>query len=248
MKKFGLIGFPLGHSFSKKYFEDKFVKLGRNDCSYDLFPMQTLSGFKEWIYAQQELSGLNVTIPHKIEIIKHLNLLDNSASAVGAVNTIKITYNNSTPFLCGYNTDVFGFRQSIKPFLASHHHKALIFGSGGSSKAVQFVLEEIGVECYFVSRNSENENHFHYHEINEHLLRSFHLLINCTPLGMSPNISASPLTKYDGIGPAHLVYDLVYNPMETEFLRNCKLKGAQTVNGLTMLHQQADKAWSIWKE
>lgn len=246
MKKFGLIGHPLSHSFSKKYFEDKFQSKGIKDCTYELFPMETLNNLNEWINGNSDLVGFNVTIPHKIAILPFLNEIDAAAKAIGAVNTVKVNRNGTDIQLKGYNTDAFGFKQSIKPFLASHHHKALIFGTGGSSKAVQFVLEEIGVECFFVSRQSNNEMYFPPSEVNEHLLRSFHLIINCTPLGMFPNINSSPLSQYNGIGQAHLVYDLVYNPEETLLMKECKAKGATVLNGLSMLHLQADKAWEIW--
>ena len=169
---------------------------------------------------------------------------------IGAVNCIKISEGK----LIGYNTDAFGFRQSIKPFLESHHERALILGTGGASKAVEYVLKEIGIDCYFVTRNkSTNEqpttnNQFTYDEVNEHMLHAFKLIVNATPLGMYPNVDACPDIPYQFLSPTHLLYDLVYNPAETEFLKRGKAKGAATVNGYSMLQHQAEEAWRIWNK
>ena len=255
---YGLIGYPLTHSFSKKYFTKKFEKENISGCSYELFPIQSIQEFPQLIKNNSGLRGLNVTIPYKESIIPFLNELDETAKAVGAVNCIKIINSNNsansghpTPHLKGFNTDVFGFRQSIKPFLENHHERALILGTGGASKAVHHVLKEIGIDCYFVTRDKskiKTEKTFDYNELNEYVLSAFKLIVNTTPVGMFPNADDAPEIPYDLITPSHLLYDLIYNPIETVFLRRGKEKGALTVNGLSMLHQQAEEAWRIWNK
>lgn len=269
MKQYGLLGYPLSHSFSKKYFTEKFEKEKINDCEYNLFPIEKIELLPQLIKEQTSLCGLNVTIPYKESIISFLNELDETAKTVGAVNCIKIlSQTNVTPSmshrafcdgadisrcegqkLIGFNTDVFGFRQSIKPFLESHHERALILGTGGAAKAFQFVLSQIGIDCYFVTRNKskvKGQKVFDYHELNEYIIDSFKLIINCSPVGMFPNINEAPQLPYHFITSSHLLYDLNYNPAETEFLKRGKSHGASIVNGLSMLHQQAEEAWRIW--
>lgn len=249
MRLFGLIGYPLSHSFSKKYFTEKFVK-EKIEASYELFPLKEISEIKELLKNNPGLRGLNVTIPYKETVIPYLTELDETAKAVGAVNCIRIEIPNpKSPILNlkGYNTDVFGFRQSIKPFLESRHEKALILGTGGGSKAVANVLKEIGIECFFVSRNkSDKTNYLIYDEVNEHVINACKLIVNTTPLGMFPDENTYPNIPYEYISSQHFLYDLVYNPVETEFLKRGKVKGALTMNGLSMLHLQAEKAWEIW--
>jgi len=249
-KLFGLIGFPLSHSFSKKYFEEKFTKDNLNDCKYNLYPLESLELFPTLISNNLSLKGLNVTIPYKETIIPYLTTLDETAKQVGAVNCIKINQlPDYTHELIGYNTDVFGFRQSIKPFLESKHNRALILGTGGSAKAVEYVLKEIGIDCYFITRNKTKEsvqNSFSYDELNENIISAFKLIINATPVGMFPNVNIAPDLPYQYITKEHLLYDLIYNPAETEFIKQGKLKGASTVNGLSMLYQQAEESWRIW--
>jgi shikimate dehydrogenase len=258
VRYFGLIGYPLTHSFSRNYFSEKFSREGITDASYELFPLEDLSAFANLLQKTPELTGLNVTIPYKEAIIPLLQELDETAGAVGAVNTIllkKRIGTNTTPFLTGYNTDVFGFRQSIKPFLESRHERALILGTGGASKAVAYVLGNIGVDCYFVSREKnalspevQNSKHFVYHEINEYVMRHFPLIINTTPVGMYPSVEDCPPLPYDCITPSHFLFDLIYNPAETRFLAEGRKRGALTLNGLSMLQQQAEKAWEIWNK
>ena len=246
-KLYGLIGYPLTHSFSKKYFTEKFEKESISDSDYNLFPIQTIDQFPQLIKDNPRLCGLNVTIPYKESIIPFLNELDETAKAVGAVNCIKI----ESEKLKGYNTDVFGFRQSIKPFLENHHERALILGTGGASKAVHYVLKEIGIDCYFVTRRKAADSTnkiFSYEELNENMMNAFKLIVNTTPVGMFPDINQAPQIPYQFISSSHLLYDLVYNPTETEFLKHGKEKGALTVNGLSMLHQQAEEAWRIWNK
>ncbi|MGZ4118699.1 MAG: shikimate dehydrogenase family protein [Bacteroidia bacterium] len=264
-KLYGLIGYPLTHSFSKKYFTEKFEKENIADSTYELFPIVSIDLLPQLIKDNPNLRGLNVTIPYKESVIPFLDELDETAKIVGAVNCIKMepglpagqTGNKDQKSrLTGFNTDVFGFRQSIKPFLENHHERALIMGTGGASKAVEFVLKEIGIDCYFVSRDKnevsgiryQDKKIFSYDELNEYVLNAFKLIVNTTPVGMFPNINEAPQLPYDLISPSHLLYDLVYNPAETEFLKRGKEKGALIVNGLSMLHQQAEEAWRIWNK
>ena len=245
-KSYGLIGYPLTHSFSKKYFNDKFEKQNITDSEYNLYPIEDIALLPQLIKNNPSLAGLNVTIPYKETVIPFLNELDPVAKAIGAVNCIKIEAGKLT----GYNTDAFGFRQSIKPFLESQHERALILGTGGASKAVNYILKEIGIDCYFVTREKDHKmpNTFSYDELNEYIISSFKLIINTTPVGMHPNMNDAPPLLYGSVGKGHLLYDLVYNPIETEFLKRGKEHGASVVNGLSMLHQQADEAWRIWNK
>lgn len=248
---YGLIGYPLSHSFSKKYFTEKFEKENISDSEYHAFPIEKIELLPQLIKDNPSLRGLSVTIPYKESVIPFLDELDATAKKIGAVNCIKITNTTThsqlpTPHFKGYNTDAFGFRQSIKPFLESQHERALILGTGGASKAVEYVLKEIGINCFFVTRNKTAENQFTYDEVNENMLNAFKLIINATPLGMFPNVDACPAIPYQYLSPSHLLYDLVYNPTETEFLKQGKLKGASIVNGFSMLQHQAEEAWRIW--
>jgi shikimate dehydrogenase len=251
MRQFGLIGYPLSHSFSKKYFTDKFEKEHILDANYELYPLQSVSDLPELIRNSTGLIGLNVTIPHKESVIPYLTELDETANAVGAVNTIRISNEGGKLELKGFNTDAFGFRQSIKPFLESHHERALILGTGGASKAVAYVLKEIGVDIYFVTRRQDaggrrQEKIFSYKELNEHIIRHFPLIVNTTPLGTYPNVDEAPDIPYAFLTDKHFLYDLIYNPEVTRFMAEGRKRGAQTINGLSMLQQQAEKAWEIW--
>ncbi len=251
-RKFGLIGLPLSHSFSKNYFTEKFHKENIPNCEYNLYPLENINQLQSLIAETPNLCGLNVTIPYKETVIPLLHELDVTAKAVGAVNCIKV--NSSSQQLIGYNTDVFGFKQSIKPFLETQHERALILGTGGAAKAVAYVLKDIGIDYYFVKRSNslvskteqQLNNVFTYQELTEYIINSFKLIINTTPVGMYPNIGNSPEIPYQFISTSHLLYDLVYNPIETEFLKKAKYQGASAVNGLSMLHQQAEAAWRIW--
>ncbi len=255
---YGLIGYPLSHSFSKKYFSEKFEKENITHCEYRAFPIEKIDMLPQLIKDHPALKGLSVTIPYKETVIPFLDELDETAKAVGAVNCIKITNNSPNsahppdsyrdPHLKGYNTDVFGFRQSIKPFLESQHERALILGTGGASKAVHHVLKEIGINCSFLSRKKTGENQFEYEEVNDHMIKAFKLIVNATPLGMYPNVDSCPQIPYEFISQSHLLFDLIYNPAETEFLKRGKINGAATVNGYSMLQQQAEEAWRIWNK
>ena len=242
----GLIGKSLSHSFSKSYLEEKFIKENKSDFVYSNFDLENLDNFHN-IVLKNKLSGLNVTKPYKESIIPFLDELDMTAKEIGAVNCIKVSWENDQPFLKGYNTDYYGFAQSIKPFLEPMHQKALILGTGGASKAVAFALKNVGVDFYYVtSGEKKGSNYLHYSELNEYVLNAFKLIVNCTPLGMYPKIEACPDIPFQYITPDHLLYDLIYNPQETLFLQKGKAQGAVTINGLNMLKLQADKAWEIW--
>jgi shikimate dehydrogenase len=196
------------------------------------------------------LIGLNVTTPYKEKVISFLDELDEEAKKIGAVNCILISRKDGNLKLKGFNTDLFGFRQSIKPFLESQHERALILGSGGAAKAVKYTLEKIGVPCWIVSRKNNRtpgENFFQYEELNENILRQFKLIVNASPVGTFPNSEEFPQLPYDGIEAGHLLYDLVYNPSETVFLKKGKERNAVCMNGLSMLYHQADEAFRIWQ-
>lgn len=245
---FGLIGKSLSHSFSKSYFDAKFLAEKKTNHSYTNFDLQNLDSFLALI-AEQNLSGLNVTKPYKELVIPYLNELDNIAKEIGAVNCIHISQKDNKPYLKGYNTDYYGFAQSIKPFMEPSHQKALILGTGGASKAVYYALKNVGVDVYFVTTGAKKaENYFHYIDLNEYVLSAFKLIVNCTPLGLYPAIENCPDIPYQYLTSEHLMYDLIYNPEETLFLKKGKAQGAVTINGLNMLKLQADKAWEIWNQ
>ncbi|MES2763061.1 MAG: shikimate dehydrogenase [Bacteroidota bacterium] len=242
----GLIGRSLSHSFSKSYLEEKFINENRSGFQYTNFDLDNLDRFPE-IVLKHRLSGLNVTKPYKESIIPYLNELDATAKEIGAVNCVKITWENNVPFLKGYNTDYYGFAQSIKPFLEPIHQKALILGTGGASKAIAYALKNVGVDFYYVTTGEKKAaNFFYYSELNEYVLNAFKLIVNCTPLGMYPKADVCPEIPFEFVSSDHLLYDLIYNPEETLFLQKGKSQGAVTINGLNMLKLQADKAWEIW--
>jgi shikimate dehydrogenase len=242
MINFGLIGKSLSHSFSRSYFEKKFIENELNDHFYKNFELETIEQFSN-VLKTQNFKGLNVTNPYKESIIPFLDELSIEAKEIGAVNCINIV-NGKT---IGYNTDAYGFGQSIKPFLDTTHGRALILGTGGASKAVAYSLKKIGVEVFFAtSSNKKNTNTFFYDEINEGMMSAFKLIINTTPLGLYPNINQAPALPFHLFTDKHLAYDLIYNPEQTLFLKQAKEKGAVTINGLSMLHLQAQKSWEIW--
>lgn len=242
MINFGLIGRSLSHSFSKTYFEKKFKELGLKDHAYLNFELQTIEEFKN-VLKTENLKGLNVTNPYKEDIIPFLDELSVEAKEIGAVNCIKIE-NGKT---IGYNTDTYGFGQSIKPFLDTTHERALILGTGGACKAVAYSLKKIGTEVFYATTSSKkNVTTFFYSEINDRMMDAFKLIINTTPLGLFPNVNEAPALPYHLFTDKHLAYDLIYNPEQTLFLKQAKEKGAVTINGLSMLHLQAEKSWEIW--
>jgi shikimate dehydrogenase len=243
MKLYGLIGYPLGHSFSKKYFEDKFAKEGLKDCRFELFPLKNIEAFKELIAEEKSLHGIAVTIPYKEAVMQLLNEIDPAAQAIGAVNCIQF----SAGKLKGYNTDVIGFEQSLLPLLKPHHTKALILGSGGSSKAVKYVLKKNKIDCKIVSRNARaGSDTISYHDLNEAIMDEYNIIINCTPVGMYPDEHLSPDIPYGLITGKHLLYDLTYKPEKTKFLQKGEECGAAIKNGFEMLVLQAEENWKIW--
>ncbi len=240
MNRFGLLGRNISYSFSQGYFTQKFKDLGLEGHSYENFDLQKIEELKN-VLAQDHLRGLNVTIPYKQEVIPYLDELDPKAEKIGAVNTIQFSKRG----LKGFNTDAYGFKKSLEPFLKPHHTHALILGTGGASKAVRFVLDELGIANTYVSR-SKKDGQYTYEELDKDIIEKNTLIINCTPLGTYPNIEDKPALPYQYLGPRHLLYDLIYNPEKTSFLAYGEAKGATISNGLKMLEQQAEKAWEIW--
>ncbi|RIV69821.1 shikimate dehydrogenase family protein [Flagellimonas aequoris] len=238
--RFGLLGRNISYSFSQGYFTQKFKDLGLNGYSYENFDIQRIEEL-ESVLSQSHIKGLNVTIPYKEEVIPFLDELDAKAGKIGAVNTIKITEKG----LKGFNTDAYGFQKSLEPFLKSHHTKALILGTGGASKAVRFVLDELGIANTYVSRHKK-ASQFSYDELDREVIEGHTLIINCTPLGTYPNIAEKPNIPYQFLNKDHLLYDLIYNPEKTTFLALGEASGASICNGLQMLKLQAEKAWEIW--
>lgn len=245
MKEFGLIGRSLTHSFSKNYFEKKFTEQGLLACSYTNFELERIESFKTLIDSHPHLHGLNVTAPYKESVLRYLDELSAEASEIGAINCIELKNKK----LIGHNTDVYGFAQSIKPFLDTNHQKALVLGSGGAAKAVSHALKKIGVDvCFVSSSEKKTPNTFLYSEINRTMMQAFKMVVNCTPLGMFPNTNNCPALPYEFLTQEHLVVDLIYNPEETLFLKQAKEQGAIVLNGLSMLHLQAEKSWEIWNK
>jgi len=247
MKKYGLIGFPLTHSFSSGYFSKKFTDENITDAVYENFSIESVGDFEKLIQKQPDLVGLNVTIPYKEKIIPYLDELDKTAKEIDAVNTIKFVMGpDCKKILKGYNTDVFGFENAIRPYLNNTRGKALILGTGGSSKAVVFILRKLGISCDYVSRKISEPIFKTYDELTPDDLQDYQLIINTTPLGMFPKTDECPRIPYEAISSKHVLFDLIYNPAETLFLAKGKAQGAVTINGLKMLHLQAEKSWEIW--
>ncbi len=240
--QFGLLGKRLDYSFSKGFFTTYFEKNGI-DATFE--NLET-SDLKSWIKSDKarKLNGFSVTIPYKEEIIPYLDSLSPEAQSIGAVNVVQ----RKEGKLIGHNTDAFGFQQSIKPFLDSRHQKALILGTGGASKAIAHVLQDIGLDVLYVSRNPKGKNQFAYPEVNEHMLNACKMIVNCTPIGTFPNVDESPVIPFEWITENHFVVDLIYNPEQTKLLREAHVRGAITLNGLSMLKEQALKAWKIWSQ
>jgi shikimate dehydrogenase len=246
MKKLGLVGYSLLHSYSKEYFIEKFKKDQiEGEWEYELYPLQNIESLSELIRANPELVGLNVTIPYKISVLPQMDSLSVSASETGAVNTIKIDHTDGGFFLTGYNTDVQAFMESIKPLLKAHHKKALILGTGGAAHAIHYALGLLKIPATFVSRNPVSEDILSYNNLSEE--KDAFIIINATPLGMYPHIEEYPPFPYHLLTTQHIVYDLIYNPPETIFLAKAKAQGATIKNGLEMLTRQADRAWNIWR-
>ena len=245
MRKFGLIGYPLSHSFSKKYFTEKFEREGIKDAEYELFPIEKIEELPILIRANPDLVGLNVTIPYKETVIQYLDEIDPKAEAIGAVNTILLGHGKPK----GFNTDYNGFKTSLEKWLSGRQKpgKALVLGTGGASKAVKKVLEDIGIDFQLISRN-EKEGCVTYEALKAAptLFRSSELIINTSPLGMSPKTGSLPDLPYDQLTSNHNLYDLVYNPLITAFMQKGIDRQCWVKNGLEMLHLQAEKAWEVW--
>lgn len=245
MRKFGLIGYPLSHSFSPSFFAKKFQKEGISDCFYEAFPIQTIDEFPTLLKNHANLEGINVTIPYKKAVIQFLNEASEAVKKINACNCIKIRSGKLT----GYNTDVTGFCKSMSGKLTGQHTHALILGTGGSAAAVEYVLEKAGIKYLFVSRqNREDRKSITYAALTRQMMRTYKLIINTTPLGMYPRVDACPDIPYQLLTPSHYLFDLVYNPAETLFLKKGAEKGAITKNGADMLTIQAEESWKIWNE
>ncbi len=244
MKVYGLVGKNIAYSFSNKYFTERFANTNVVDCIYENFDLQSIEDFPKLIQDNPNIVGLNVTIPYKETIIPYLDSLSKKATQIGAVNVIRFTKKRK---LKGYNSDYFGFKKSLKPLLEAHHKRALILGTGGASKAVAFALEELDITFSFASRDVL-ENTIPYDRINETTFDNFQIIINCTPIGTSPNTEEFPSIPYHYFTEKHIAFDLVYNPEETQFLKKAIQKGAITKNGMSMLVFQAEKAWKIWNK
>ena len=247
MERYGLIGYPLTHSFSKRFFTEKFEKEDTS-ATYENFEIEEISWFPEVIKNNPDLLGLNVTIPYKQQVIPYLDELNDSAREIGAVNTIKIKRNGEKVFLKGFNTDTYGFETSLKPLLKNHHKKALILGTGGASKALKYVLKKLDIEYISASIEELKENEIRYEEINKNIMEERLLIINATPLGTYPKADTFPPIPFEFITDKHLLFDLVYNPEVTEFMKKGQEKNATVKNGYEMLVQQALKSYEIWNE
>lgn len=239
MKRYGLIGKSLKHSFSKDYFTRKFEQK-KIDASYENFEFEKVDSVRSF-FTSREIEGLNVTIPYKKAIIPYLDEMDEVAAEIGAINTIKIEDGKWK----GYNSDYFGFMNSLKPFIENKHNRALVLGSGGASQAIQYALAKMNIPFHIVSRE-KGKSELVYEELNEHVLSACKLIINTSPVGTFPKVEDIPQIPYEFIGADHLVYDLVYNPTKTKFLELAEKNGALVMNGMDMLKHQAEKAWLIW--
>lgn len=248
MKKYGIIGYPLAQSASPAFFNAKFEKEGI-DAQYIPFEIESTDELPRIIEEHPELQGFNVTIPHKIAVMQHLEGMSDGARAINAVNVVKIKRDaDGKAHLWGYNSDVIGFTQSIRPLLKGHHKKALVLGTGGASKAIVYALQQLGIECQYVSRKASG-NAIAYSDLTAEIMESHTVIVNCTPLGMvGHGIDQCPDIPYSLIGGKHLLYDIVYNPENTLFLQKGASQGADTKSGYEMWHLQALASWTIWNQ
>ncbi|MFN4234626.1 MAG: shikimate dehydrogenase family protein [Bacteroidia bacterium] len=245
MRTFGLIGFPLSHSFSPDYFNKKFQQQNI-EAIYKTFPLKSINDFFSILNNNPTLEGLNVTIPYKETIISYLDEISSEAKEIGAVNCINIVYKNKKPYLIGYNTDFIGFEKSFIPCLKPHHKKALVLGNGGAAKAIKFVLKKLDIPFKTVVRTIKNKEELLYTELNKELLNNYTIIINTTPLGTYPETENCPDIPYHFLNNSHFLYDLIYNPAESLFLKKGKLLNAEIKNGYEMLVIQAEESWKIW--
>ena len=244
MDIYGLIGYPLGHSFSRNYFNQKFTDEGI-DAKYENFELPTIESLLEVLDSNPNLKGLNVTIPYKQKVISYLDNLTPEARAIGAVNVIKVTHEDNQTILKGYNTDVIGFTKSIEPMLEKIHNKALILGTGGASKAIDYGLKALGLDTIFVSRY-QRPGTIQYEDITPDVVKEHNVIVNCTPCGMYPRTDECPKLPYEAMDSHTILYDLIYNPDETMFMKRGAAYGANTKNGLEMLLLQAFASWEFW--
>ncbi|MCB4809288.1 shikimate dehydrogenase [Tamlana sp. 62-3] len=243
MKKLGLLGKNISYSFSRAYFKEKFEKEGISNISYDNFDLEDIKIFPEIIKNTKDLKGLNVTIPYKEDVMPFLHKIKKKAREIGAVNTIKVTKKGK---LIGYNTDYYGFYKSIKPAIKPYHMSALILGTGGASKAIAYSLKKLDIPYHYVSRKKTDGVTYTYETLTSSIIKQHKIIVNCTPLGTFPDVDACPNIPYDGITNHHVLFDLIYNPAETAFLKHGKAKNATIINGSKMLVYQAEKSWEIW--
>lgn len=244
MDKYGLIGYPLGHSFSISFHNQRFADEGIN-AKYLNFEIPSIDDLPAVLGSNPELKGLNVTIPYKEKVIPFLDYVSPEARAIGAVNVIRVVHEGKKISLRGYNSDVIGFTQSIEPMLEPYHKKALILGTGGASKAIAFGLKSLGLECVFVSRY-ERPDTIQYNRITPEIVKEYNVIVNCTPMGMFPKTDECPLLPYEAMDERNILYDLIYNPDETLFMRRGAEHGAAVKNGLEMLLLQAFASWDFW--
>ena len=245
MDKYGLIGFPLGHSFSISYFNEKFENEHIN-AQYINFEIPSIDGLTEILDRNPELRGLNVTIPYKEQVMKYLDAISPEAEAIGAVNVIRVTHKGDKVYLKGFNSDVIGFTRSIEPLLEPAQKKALILGTGGASKAIHYGLKSLNMQTIFVSRTRHGDGFITYEEVTPELVREYNVIINCTPVGMYPHADECPKLPYEAMDTHTLLYDLIYNPDETPFLKRSREQGKKKKNGLEMLLLQAFASWDFW--
>ena len=246
MKTYGLIGYPLGHSFSRGYFTDFFAQQAI-EAEYKNFELPSIEQLPSLLESKETLCGFNVTIPYKQQVFAYLDELDEAAQAIGAVNVVKVIDKEGKQYLKGYNSDYIGFTESIRPLLKPHHTRALILGTGGASKAVNFALRQMGIETLYVSRTAR-EGIITYNDLTPELMVQHTIIVNTTPLGMHPKVNECPPIDYSTITEQHLLYDVIYNPAKTLFLQHGEEHGATISNGMDMLIGQAKAAWKIWDE
>ena len=244
MQTYGLIGYPLGHSFSRGYFTDFFSREGL-DAEYKNFELPSIEALAEVLETEATLQGFNVTIPYKLQVFPYLDELSEAAQAIGAVNVVKVIHKEGKRYLKGYNSDYIGFSDSIRPLLRPHHTHALILGTGGASKAVDYALRKLGLKTQYISRTAR-EGILSYNDLTPELTAQYTVIVNTTPLGMHPKMDECPPLDYSQITPHHLLYDVIYNPTKTLFLQHGEEHGATISNGMDMLIGQAKAAWQIW--
>lgn len=246
MDKYGLIGYPLGHSFSRGYFNQKFADEGI-DAIYENYEIESIDSLPIVLDSNPTLRGLNVTLPYKEKVISYLDYVSSEARAIGAVNVVKVERHGSSVYLRGYNSDVIGFTKSIEPLLENYHKKALVLGTGGASKAVDYGLRSLGLETVLVSR-FKRPGTIQYEDITADVVKEYNVIVNCTPVGMYPNSDACPKLPYEALDTHNLLYDVIYNPDETLFMKKGKAQGATVKNGIEMLLLQAFASWSFWND